>query len=163
MVMKKLARGAARAIKEWIGRTPDTPAPDGVRLRVWERQKGKCAITARKITTGDKKRLDHKVPVADWTGEPPHGNRESNLQWILDAPHKVKTKAEAAVRKKVRKRAKSHAGIKTPSPRPLQSRNDLPTSAKPKIKKIPPPTHLPTQLERLYGIRDEEAKPRRKP
>lgn len=136
-----------RAVKEWVGKTPDTPAPDRVRMRVWERQKGACAITGVKIRPGDKKRLDHKTPVADWTGEG-HGNRESNLQWILDAPHKEKTKAEAGLRKKVRATASAHAGVRKPPERKLESRNDLPTG-KPKVEKLPPPRGL-TNLQRRF-------------
>jgi 5-methylcytosine-specific restriction enzyme A len=145
--MKKLASGTtARAVKEWIGKTPDAKVPDHVQLRVFERQKGECALTGHKFRPGDKKRLDHVLAVADG-GK----NRESNLWWILDAPHKTKTKAEAAVRKRVRKKAKAHAGIKAPPARPFQSRNDLATADKPKVKKLPVP-RTPTELERRYGI-----------
>jgi hypothetical protein len=145
--MAKLASGTtARAVPEWIGKTPDTKVPDAVQLRIFERQKGKCALTGHTFRPGDKKHLDHKVPAID-QGE----NRESNLQWVWDAPHKAKTKAEAAVRKKVRAKAKSHAGLKAPPVRPLQSRNDLPTADKPKVKKLPVPD-TPTELERRYGI-----------
>ena len=58
---KKLASGTtARAVKEWIGKSPDDwPPPPRVQLRILERQKGKCAITGHKFATGDKKQLDH--------------------------------------------------------------------------------------------------------
>lgn len=153
---KKLASGTtARAVKEWIGKSPDDwPPPPRVQLRLLERQHGKCAITGRKFQVGDEKRMDHKLPQADGGV-----NRESNLQWILDdAAHKPKSKAEAKVRKRVRKRAKTHAGLKAPPKRPLESRNDLQT-AKPDKDRLPVPSHLPTELERRYGI---VAKPRRR-
>jgi 5-methylcytosine-specific restriction enzyme A len=153
--MAKLPSGTtARSGFEWVGETPDTPAPGRVRLRILERQGGRCALTGHKFRPGDKKRLDHLKPVIDGGL-----NRESNLQWILDVDHKAKTKAEAKVRKSVRKRARSHAGIKAAPPRPLQSRNDLPTG-KPKVKKLPTPTHLPTQLERLYVLRKPQGRKR---
>lgn len=156
--MKKLASGTtARALPEWKGKTPDTRPPSNVQLRILARQGGKCAITGHKFRTGDKKRLDHVIPVIDG-GK----NWESNLQWLWDDPHKDKTAKEAAARKKVRKRAKTHAGVKAPPKRPLESRNDLPTSDKPKVKKLPTPTHLPTQLERLYGIREPTDKGKRR-
>jgi hypothetical protein len=152
--MAKLASGTtARSGFEWVGATPDTPAPPRVQLRVLERQGGRCAITGHKFRPGDKKRLDHIKPVIDGGA-----NSESNLQWLWDEPHKEKTAKEAAVRKTARKRAKSHAGVKAPPKRPLVSRNDLATAAPQKIKKLPTPTHLPTQLERLYGIREPKAK-----
>jgi 5-methylcytosine-specific restriction enzyme A len=146
----KLASGTtARALPEWIGKTPDTPVPDRVQLRILQRQHGKCALTGRKFRVGDKKRLDHILAVIDG-GK----NQESNLWWIIDAEHKDKTKAEAAVRKKVRARAKKHAGIKRVAKQPLQNRNDLAQKPPPKVAKVPFPSHLPSQLERLYGIRE---------
>jgi hypothetical protein len=145
-----------RSIREWVGRTPDTPPPTSVGLRVWNRQKGVCALTGRKIRPGDKKRLDHKVPLAD-DGE----NKESNLQWLLDAAHDAKTRQEASDRAKVRKKAKAHAGIRKPPERPLQSRNDLPVSkhAGKRGPRLPPPT-TPTGLQRRFQTTD---KPTRKP
>jgi 5-methylcytosine-specific restriction enzyme A len=147
---RKLPSGTtARALPEWIGKSPDTPVPDRVQLRILERQHGKCAITGHKFRVGDKKSLDHKIPAADG-GE----NREGNRQWILtEKAHKPKTKAEAKVRKGVRKRAKTHAGIRPAPKQPLASRNDLPQKTPPKVAKVPFPSHLPSQLERLYGIR----------
>jgi 5-methylcytosine-specific restriction enzyme A len=144
---RKIASGTtARAVAEWIGKTPDTPVPARVQLRILERQGGKCAITGRKFRVGDKKRLDHIIPAADGGA-----NRESNRQWILDEDaHKPKTKAEAAVRKKVRAKAKAHAGIKTPPARKLESRNDFPAGAKEakRDKNRLPVPNLPSALAR---------------
>jgi hypothetical protein len=137
---------SGRPVKEWVGKTPASPPPPSVGLRVWERQKGVCALTGRKIRPGDQKRLDHKVPLADG-GE----NRESNLQWLLVDAHKDKTKAEAAERKIVRRKAKAHHGLKPPPERPLQSRNDLPVSkhAGKRGPRLPMPSS-PTGLQRRY-------------
>ena len=150
----KLASGTtARAAKEWIGKSPDDwPPPPRVQLRILERQKGKCAITGHKFRPGDKKRLDHLIPLADGGV-----NRERNLQWLFEAQHKDKTTAEAKVRKAVRKRAKTHAGIKTAPTQPLRSRNDLAQKAPPKVAKLPLPTG-PNQLMRRYGIVDNKPK-----
>ena len=38
-----------RTVPEWIGKTPDTPAPPRVRLRIFETFGGRCAICGRKI------------------------------------------------------------------------------------------------------------------
>ena len=54
-----------------------------------------------------KRRLDHKIPLADGG---PHA--ETNLQWILDTEHKAKTRAEAAVRARLRGLAAKHIGIR---------------------------------------------------
>jgi 5-methylcytosine-specific restriction endonuclease McrA len=146
----KLPSGTtARSVKEWVGKSPDDwPPPPRVQLRILERQRGKCAITGSKFVVGDKKQMDHKIPQADG-GE----NRESNVHWILTvAAHHPKTKAEAAVRKKVRAKAKKHAGIKRVTKRPLESRNNL-QAASPDQKRLPTPSHLPSQIERLYALR----------
>jgi hypothetical protein len=118
---KKLASGTtARAAAEWVGKSPDDwPPPPRVQLRILERQGGKCAITGRKFRVGDKKVMDHIKAQADGGA-----NRESNVHWILEVDaHKPKTKAEAAVRKKVRAVAKAHAGIKPVQHKPLQGKD----------------------------------------
>lgn len=141
----KLASGTtARSVEEWIGVSPDTPVPAKVKLRILERQGGKCAITGHKFRPGDKKRLDHKIALAGG-GE----NREANLQWILDdEAHKPKTKAEAAERSKVRDLTKAHHGISPEPQRPLQSRNNLATG-KPKSEKLPVPD-MPSAMARRF-------------
>ena len=95
-----------RKVPAWVGTTDDAKIPLQVQLRVLVRQHGRCAITGRKFTPGDAKRLDHIVPIADGGL---HG--ETNLQWILDIEHKAKTKAEAEVRARVRSVAAKHAGL----------------------------------------------------
>lgn len=72
----------ARSVPEWIGATPDTPAPPRVRLRVFERGEGKCHRCTRKIAAGEKWTLEHLVALING-GQ----NRESNLgvtcRWCL--------------------------------------------------------------------------------
>ena len=106
--MAKLTNPIGRSTDEWIGRTADTwPPPEAVQFRVLLRQNGKCAVTGHKFRPGDKKQLDHIIEMADG-GE----NRESNLQWLLDAEaHKPKSAAAATERAKIRAKAKAHAGI----------------------------------------------------
>jgi 5-methylcytosine-specific restriction endonuclease McrA len=96
-----------RKIAPWAGKTDDDKIPLQVQLRVLLRQGGKCALTGHKFAPGDEKRLDHKIPLADGG---PHA--ETNLQWILDTEHKAKTRAEAAVRARLRGLAAKHMGIR---------------------------------------------------
>ena len=98
-----------RKISPWVGRTDDAKIPLQVQLRILMRQKGRCAITGHKFTPGDKKRLDHIVPLADGGL---HG--ETNLQWIIDVEHKAKTRAEAEARARVRSVAAKHTGLARP-------------------------------------------------
>ena len=99
----KLASGTtARAVEEWIGATPDTPIPDRVVLRIWDRQGGRCAKSGVKLYAG-KFIKEHVNPL--WLdGE----NRESNIALYAIVEAKAKTKTEAKVRAKVNRVKKKH-------------------------------------------------------
>jgi 5-methylcytosine-specific restriction protein A len=99
-----------RAVDEWIGATPDARIPDRVRLRVWEREGGRCHISGRKIMPGDAWEMDHKIALCNG-GE----HRESNLAPALRAKHREKTAADVKERAKVDRIRKRHLGIKKPS------------------------------------------------
>ena len=95
-----------RTVKEWIGKTDDTPVPPRVKIRVFEAHKGICHISGRKIRPGDAWQCDHVKPIiAD--GE----NRESNLAPALTEPHKEKTAQEVADKSKIARIRKKHLGI----------------------------------------------------
>ena len=70
------------------------------------RQKGCCAISGKKFMVGDKKHLDHKVPLADGGL-----HAEGNLRWVLASEHQAKTSEEASVRAWVMRAATKHAGL----------------------------------------------------
>ena len=99
-----------RKTSPWVGTTDDAKIPLQVQLRILGKQGGRCAITGHKFVPGDKKHLDHRIPLAD-------GGRhaEGNLRWILASEHKAKTSDEASVRAKVRSVAAKHAGLERPS------------------------------------------------
>lgn len=71
----------ARSTAEWIGDDDDTAVPDRVRVRVFDRKKGRCHRCTRKILTGERWTCEHLIALINWraTAEQPHGNRESNL------------------------------------------------------------------------------------
>lgn len=99
----------SREVPEWIGRTPDTPAPPRVRLRVFERYKGICYLSGRKIMPGDKWEIEHPQAIING-GE----NRESNMAPALVGPHKRKTAQDLAQKAKNDRVRKRHLGIKKP-------------------------------------------------
>jgi 5-methylcytosine-specific restriction endonuclease McrA len=99
---------SGRSVLEWIGKTPDTPVPDRVVLRILLRQERRCALTGVPLVKGEWT-CDHIIPLADG-GE----NRESNLHLIAKAPDKLKTSEEAKSRAKVRRIIKKSAGITKP-------------------------------------------------
>jgi 5-methylcytosine-specific restriction protein A len=98
-----------RSIPEWIGKTPDTPAPPRVRLRVFEKHKGICHLSGRKIMAGDKWQLEHPLAIING-GE----NRETNMAPALVEPHKVKTAEDMKQKAKNDRVRKRHLGIKKP-------------------------------------------------
>jgi 5-methylcytosine-specific restriction protein A len=100
----------SRELPEWIGKTPDTPAPPRVRQRVFDRHDGICYLSGRKIMPGDKWQLEHPLALING-GE----NRESNLAPALVEPHKVKTAEDVKQKAKNDRVRKRHLGIKKPS------------------------------------------------
>jgi hypothetical protein len=125
---RKLPSGTtARAVPEWIGKSPDADIPKAVKLRIVLRQGGKCPISGKKFGPKAEPRFDHIKPLADG-GE----HRESNLQAIVDdVAHKPKTAREAAERAAVRARQTTHLGIDGRKKAEIKSRNDL---ARPKTE-----------------------------
>lgn len=97
-----------RSVTEWVGKTDDAAIPPRVRLRVFERHGGICAISGRKIMPGDAWQVDHIIALSRG-GQ----HREANLQPVLDAPHKAKTRDDVAVKAKIDRVRKAHLGIKT--------------------------------------------------
>lgn len=104
-----------RSVPEWIGRTPEANVPPRVRLRIFEREGGKCWISGRKIRPGDLWDLDHKVALING-GE----HRESNLFPALRDKHREKTREDVAQKAKTAAIRANHILPRQPSR--LQSR-----------------------------------------
>ena len=107
-----------RSVDEWVGSTPDAKVPPRVRLRVFEREGGRCWLSGRKIMPGEPWDLDHKVALCNG-GE----HRESNLFPALREHHREKTAADVAEKSKVARIRAKHLGVWQGSGRKLQSRN----------------------------------------
>ena len=86
----------SRSLEEWVGKTDDAKVPPRVRVRIFEREGGKCWISGRKIMPGEPWDLDHKIALING-GE----HRESNLFPALRSAHREKTKADVALKAKV--------------------------------------------------------------
>lgn len=100
-----------RAVMEWIGRTPDTPIPDRVQVRVFGRDNGRCKSCARRCGIGGEAWvMDHTVALINGGG-----NRESNLQVLCVECHKSKTAGDVAEKSRVYQRKKTNIGIKKQS------------------------------------------------
>lgn len=79
-----------RAVKEWIGKTPDSKPPASVRQRVYDRYKGICVLTGLPIN--GKKWECHHIQALWKGGE----NRESNLGPALYEAHRQETTKDKA-------------------------------------------------------------------
>ena len=95
-----------RAVREWIGRTPDTPAPGHVKLRVLLRHTRKCHWTGKVIRPADNWDLEHVVALING-GQ----NREANMAPILRGKaHREKSRQDVSEMAKVNRIRKRHYG-----------------------------------------------------
>lgn len=101
---------------EWIAAHPDQAIPKVVRLRIWDREGGRCYLTGAKIRPGDKFEYEHVIALANG-GE----HRERNIRLALTAPHRAKTSSDAKVTAKIRRVALKHIGA-WPKGQKIQSR-----------------------------------------
>lgn len=99
-----------RTLPEWIGKTPDTPVPDRVRVRVFERCGGLCGRCGRKIRPGDGWTLEHEKALING-GENREGNMGLTCDWCLPA----KNAQDVAEKAKVYQVKKHHIGLRKKS------------------------------------------------
>lgn len=107
----------SRERPEWIATSDDQAIPRLVRLRIWEREGGRCYLTGEKIQPGDSYEFEHVIAL-EIGGE----HRESNIRLAKTAPHKLKTAADHDAGAKVRRIHAKHNGYYPKSKRPLKSR-----------------------------------------
>lgn len=98
----------SRKLDEWIGANDDTAIPPRVKLRVFQKHGGECAICSLHIRGSLLPAYDHITALINGGG-----NRESNLQLLCLPCHKVKTKTDVAEKSKVARVRAKHLGIKS--------------------------------------------------
>lgn len=100
----------ARSTPEWFGNRPETPPPPRVKVRIVDRQGGRCAKCHRKLgMCGEAIEFDHQLALVNG-GE----NREGNLQALCALCHVGKTREDVATKKKNASVRKKHLGLKAP-------------------------------------------------
>lgn len=106
-----------RARPEWIAKHADQEIPKIVKLRIWEREEGRCWISGAKIMPGDAFEYEHVIALANG-GE----HREGNIRLALKEAHRIKTSADAKTTAKIRRVRLKHIGAFPPSKQKLKSR-----------------------------------------
>lgn len=131
-----------RAVKEWQGKTPDSRAPERVRLRIHDREAGLCHLCGLP-TKGKKWDLDHCLALINGGL-----NVESNLKPAHVTCHKAKTKTDIADKAAVARTRKAYVGAKEAPQRPIQSKPF------PEPDRAPKASHKPSLPPRsLFGPR----------
>lgn len=98
-----------RSVPNWVGATDDAKVPDRVKLRIFEREGGRCWLTGRKINPGDAWDLDHKIALCNGGT-----HSEDNLAPALREEHRKKTAEDVRMRAKADRVRKKHLGIHRP-------------------------------------------------
>lgn len=97
----------ARSLPEWVGANPDTPVPNRVRLRVFEKDGKRCQCgCTRLITPGVKWNTDHRIAIING-GE----NRESNLCTLIEGDHIIKNAEDVAEKSRMYVKRAKFAGL----------------------------------------------------
>lgn len=80
-----------RAVPEWIGMHPDSAIPDRVKLRIFDRQGGRCDGCKRKFDAKLPPEYDHR-PALKNSGQ----NRESMIFAVCHECHSARTRDDVA-------------------------------------------------------------------
>lgn len=100
----------ARTVEAWIGKTDDTAIPMRVRLRVWDREQGKCHRCARKIPVGDAWIIEHRHAIILGGA-----NAEPNLCLSCSWCKPVKDAEDVAAKAETARVRSKHLGIRPAS------------------------------------------------
>ncbi len=104
----------SRTVGEWVGKHDNQPIPARVKLRVFDRYRGRCYLSGIKILPGMAWEIEHVIALAAG-GQ----HRESNFAPALKEYHKEKTRKDRKTIAKINKVRLKHAGLKKPKGRPL--------------------------------------------
>lgn len=95
-----------RALPEWIGATDDSAIPPRVKIRIFDRCGGSCAICTNPVVHAA---YDHMQALINGGS-----HRETNLQLLCVPCHKVKTRADVKEKSVTARIRAKHLGIKKP-------------------------------------------------
>lgn len=106
----------SRSAPEWIAKSDDERIPPRVKLRIFERDGGRCHISGRLIRSGEAWDADHVIALCNG-GQ----HRETNLAPALVDRHREKTKSDVAEKSNVYRKRSKHVGLRAQKKK-IQSR-----------------------------------------
>jgi 5-methylcytosine-specific restriction protein A len=112
----------SRAVPLWVGSSDDAKVPPRVRIRIFEREGGRCWISGRRIGPADLWDLDHKVALINGGS-----HSEDNLFPALRDKHREKTAEDVALKSKTARIRAKHLGIHPKPIRRLQGQGFQPS------------------------------------
>jgi 5-methylcytosine-specific restriction protein A len=107
----------SRSVPEWVADNDDQAIPPRVKVRIFERCGGRCALTGVKLGPGTPFDYDHITPLI-LGGQ----HRESNLQTVAREAHRAKTADDVKLKAKVARVRAKHLGVYPKSKTPIRSR-----------------------------------------
>jgi len=99
----------SRSTEEWIASHDDQAIPARVKIRVFDRNDGKCCACTLSIQGKLRPAYDHIQALINGGS-----HRESNLQLLCVPCHALKTKADVAEKSVMARKRMRHLGIKKP-------------------------------------------------
>lgn len=115
-----------RTVPDWIGATPDTAIPPRVKVRIFERDGGRCQHCTRKVGPGFTPfAYDHVVALVN-----DGAHSEANIQLLCVECHANKTGRDVAEKSKVASVRAKHLGLKPKGNWPSRPFGRLPSSTK---------------------------------
>lgn len=100
----------SRAVPAWVGKNDDSAVPPRVRLRVWDREEGKCHRCRRRIPADDAWIIEHRLALILGGA-----NSEHNLCLSCSWCKPVKDAEDVAAKSKTAAVRSKHLGIRKPS------------------------------------------------
>lgn len=142
---KAKRRQMGRPVKEWIGKTADTPIPDYVKERVRETWDDVCYLSERPIR-GKPFDAEHVVRVKDGKK---NANREGNLRPALADAHKDKSRAEMKAQALATRKKRAAAGTKAAPKKEILARE---ADVRPPQRNASKPPEKGGRLESLMAL-----------
>lgn len=95
-----------RSVEEWVGKTPETPIPPRVQLRIMDRQNCRCNGCGRELGLKLKAQFDHRPALING-GE----HRESKIVAVCAECHSERTADDVAEKSETYHMRAKHLGI----------------------------------------------------